>query len=161
MTISFILNGEDVVIRGDANMRLVDILRVNFGLLGTKAGCFTGKCGFCAVIFNGSVIHACLVPAFKLRDSEIITIEGFSQTDEYNDIMEGFAKAKLESCGYCTTSKILNAGALLERIKRPSRQEILHAFSGIKCRCTDPEKLVEGIERTVELRQRRLYGRSA
>jgi len=161
MTISFILNGEDVVIRSDANVRLVDILRVNFGLLETKAGCLTGKCGFCAVIFNGSVSHACLIPAFRLKGSEIITIEGFSQTDEYQDIMTGFAEAKLESCGYCTTSKILNAGALLERIKRPSRQEILQFFSGIKCRCTDPEKLVEGIERTVELRQRRLYGRSA
>jgi aerobic carbon-monoxide dehydrogenase small subunit len=161
MTISFILNGEDVVIRSDANVRLVDILRINFGLLETKAGCLTGKCGFCAVIFNGSVSHACMVPAFRLRGSEIITIEGFSQTDEYHDIMAGFAGAQLESCGYCTTSKILNAGALLERIKRPSRQEILQAFSGIKCRCTDPEKLVEGIERTVELRQRRLYGRSA
>ncbi|MDR2718982.1 MAG: 2Fe-2S iron-sulfur cluster binding domain-containing protein [Treponema sp.] len=161
MTISFILNGEDVVVRSDANVRLVDILRVNFGLLETKAGCLTGKCGFCAVIFNGSVSHACLIPAFRLKDSEIITIEGFSQTDEYQDIMAGFAGAKLESCGYCTTSKILNAGALLERIKRPSRQEILYAFSGIKCRCTDPEKLVEGIERTVELRQRRIYGRSA
>jgi len=161
MTISFILNGEDVVIRSDANIRLVDILRVNFGLLQTKAGCLTGKCGFCAVIFNGSVSHACLIPAFRLKGSEVITLEGFSQTDEYQDIMTGFAEAKLESCGYCATSKILNAGALLEKNKRPSRQEILQVFSGIKCRCTDPEKLVEGIERTVELRQRRLYGRSA
>ncbi|MDR0456831.1 MAG: 2Fe-2S iron-sulfur cluster binding domain-containing protein [Treponema sp.] len=161
MTIGFILNGEDVVIRSDANVRLIDILRVNFGLLKTKAGCLTGKCGFCAVIFNGSVNHACLVPAFRLRGSEVITIEGFSQTYEYQDIMAGFAEAQLESCGYCTTSKVLNAGALLERIKRPSRQEILQAFSGIKCRCTDPEKLVEGIEKAVELRQRRLYGRSA
>jgi len=161
MTVSFILNGEDVVIRSDANVRLVDILRVNFGLLETRAGCLTGKCGFCAVIFNGSVSHACLIPAFRLRGGEVITLEGFSQTDEYQDIMAGFADARLESCGYCTTSKILNAGALLDRIKRPSRQEILQAFSGVKCRCTDPEKLIEGIERTVELRQRRLYGRSA
>jgi len=161
MTIGFILNGEDVVIRSDANVRLVDILRVNFGLLETKAGCLTGKCGFCSVIYNGNVSHACLIPAFRLRGSEVITLEGFSQTDEYQDIMAGFAGAQLESCGYCATSKILNAGALLERIKRPSRQEILQAFSGIKCRCTDPEKLVEGIERTVELRQRRIYGRSA
>jgi len=161
MTVSFILNGEDVVVRSDANVRLVDILRANFGLLETKTGCLTGKCGFCAVIFNGSVSHACLIPVFRLKGSEVITLEGFSQTDEYQDIMAGFAGARLESCGYCATSKILNAGALLEKIKRPSRQEILRAFSGIKCRCTDPEKLVEGIEMTVELRQRRLYGRSA
>ena len=161
MTIGFILNGEDVVVRSEANVRLVDILRVNFGLLGAKAGCLTGKCGFCAVFFNGSVSHACLIPAFRVRGSEIVTIEGFSQTDEYHDIMIGFAEAGLDNCGYCQTSKILNAGALLDRIKRPSRQEILAAFSGIKCRCTDPEQLVEGVEKVVEIRQRRLYGRSA
>jgi carbon-monoxide dehydrogenase small subunit len=161
MTISFILNGEDVVIHSEANVRLIDILRVNFGLLGAKIGCLTGKCGFCAVLFNGKVHHACLVPAFRLRGSEIITIEGFSQTREYQDIKAGFAQAQVKSCGYCETSKILHAEALLDRIKRPSRQEILHAFSGIKCRCTDPEKLIEGIEMTVEFRQRRLYGRSA
>jgi carbon-monoxide dehydrogenase small subunit len=161
MTISFILNGEDVMIRSEANVRLIDILRVNFGLLGAKTGCLTGKCGFCAVLLNGKVNHACLVPAFRLRGSEIITIEGFSQTREYQDIKAGFAQAQMECCGYCETSKILHAEALLDRIKRPSRQEILYAFSGIKCRCTDPEKLIEGIEKTVEFRQRRLYGRSA
>jgi carbon-monoxide dehydrogenase small subunit len=161
MKLNFILNGEDVEVRSEANVRLIDILRVNFSLLGAKTGCLTGKCGLCAVIFNGSVSHACLIPAFKLRDSEIITIEGFSQTDEYQDIMTGFAQAGLESCGYCSTSRILSTGALLDRIKRPSREEILRAFNGIKCRCTDPEKLIEGIERTVELRQRRLYGRTA
>ena len=161
MTVSFILNGEDVVIRSEADIRLIDILRVHFGLLGAKAGCLNGKCGFCAVIFNGLVSHACLIPAFRLGGSEIITIEGFSQTDEYQDIVSGFAQARLEDCGYCRTGKILSAGALLDRIKRPSRQEVLHAFSGIKCRCTDTEKLIDGIEKTVEIRQRRLYGRSA
>jgi len=161
LTVGFILNGEDVVIQCEAGRRLINILRINFGLLGAKTGCLTGKCGFCAVIFNGLVSHACLIPAFRLRGSEVITIEGFSQTDEYHDIITGFAQAGLEGCGYCNTSKILNAGALLERIKRPSRQEILGAFSGIKCRCTDAEKLIEGIENAAEIRQRRLYGRSA
>jgi carbon-monoxide dehydrogenase small subunit len=161
MTIGFILNGEDVVIRSEANVRLIDILRVNFGLLGSKTGCLTGKCGFCTVIFNGRVNHACLIPAFKLKGGEIITIEGFSQTNECKDIVAGFAHVKLETCGYCHTSNILHAEALLERIKRPSRGEILHAFSGIKCRCTDPEKLIEGIDKIIEIRQRRLYGRTA
>ena len=161
MTVSFILNGEDVIVQSEANVRLVDILRRNFNLFGTRTHCLTGKCGYCSVIFNGSVIHACLVPAFRLRGSEVITIEGFSQTDEYHDIVAGFARAELETCGYCTTSKILVAWALLDRNKRPSHAEILHSFNGIKCRCNDPEKLIEGIEKTVELRQRRIYGRTA
>ena len=96
------------------------------------------------------------------NDRTIIAGRGVSQEQlvEYQEIVNGFAQANLEECGYCRTSKILNAGALLDRVKRPSRQDILLAFSGIKCRCNDPEKLVESIERTVELRQRRLYGRA-
>ena len=161
MTIGFILNGEDVIVRCEANIRLVDILREQFGLFGAKAGCLTGKCGFCTVIFNGSVINACLIPAFRLRDGEVITIEGFSQTNEYQDIVAGFTRANLQSCGFCDTGIILNAGALLEKNERPSRREILDAFNGIRCRCTDPDKLVEGMENAVEIRRWRLYGRSA
>jgi carbon-monoxide dehydrogenase small subunit len=160
MTISFILNGEDVVIRTEANVRLIDILRFNFKLMRTKTGCLTGKCGFCAVFFNGHVSHACLIPAFRIRDSEVITIEGFSLTAEYQDIITGFDNVGLMGCGYCETAKILNTEALLERNRRPTRQEILDAFVGIICRCTDPEELVESIEKIVETRQRRLYGRS-
>ena len=161
MTISFILNGEDVVINSEPSVRLIDILRVDFGLLGAKAGCLTGKCGFCAVFFNGSLSHACFIPAFRVNGSEVITIEGFSQTDEYHDIIAGFAQAGLKNCGYCEASKLLNAEALLEKIKRPSRQEILSALNGIKCRCTDPEQLVEGIKNAADIRQRRLHGRLA
>lgn len=160
MTIGFILNGEDVVIRADANSRLIDILRINFGLLGAKIGCLNGKCGFCSVIFNGMVSHACLIPAFLLRDSEIITIEGFSQTDEYQDIIKGFKKANMNDCGFCRTAKILSAGALLEKIKRPTEQEIINAFSGIKCRCSDQGKLIESIDYAAEIRQRRQHGRA-
>jgi len=159
VTVGFILNGEDVDIRCEADVRLIDILRESFGLTGAKAGCLSGKCGFCAVIFNGAVVNSCLIPAFRLPGSEIITIEGFSLTVEYQDIITGFSQVNLNDCGFCINSKILCASALLDRVKQPSRQEILQAFSGIKCRCTDPEKLIEGIERTVETRRRRLYGR--
>jgi carbon-monoxide dehydrogenase small subunit len=161
MTLGFILNGEDVVIRSEADIRLIDILRSSFGLLGAKPGCLMGKCGVCSVIFNGSVTQACLIPAFRIRGSEIITIEGFSQTDGYQDIMTGFTQAGMESCGYCRTGKILTAETLLGRKERPGREDILSAFSGIKCRCTDPDDLVEAVTITAELRQRRLYGRSA
>jgi carbon-monoxide dehydrogenase small subunit len=161
MTIGFILNGEDVVIRSEANVRLIDILRAHFGLSGAKAGCLSGKCGFCTVIFNGSVIHACLVPAFRLRGGEIITIEGFSVTDEYHDIVTGFSQAKFQNCGFCNTAVVLNTGVLLEKTERPSREEILNAFSGVNCRCTDPDRLVEGVQKAFEIRQQRLYGRTA
>jgi carbon-monoxide dehydrogenase small subunit len=161
MTIGFILNGEDVVVRSNAEIRLIDILRGSFGLLEAKSSCLAGKCGACSVIFNGSVTQACLIPAFRIRGSEIITIEGFSQTDGYQDIITGFTQAGMENCGYCRNGKILTAEAILGRKERPGREEILSGFSGIKCRCTDPDALVEALTIAAELRQRRLYGRSA
>ena len=161
MTIGFILNGEDVVVRTDAEYRLVDILRSTFKLLGTKTGCYMGNCGACSVIFNGDVVKSCLIPAFKIRDSEVITIEGFLQTDEYQDIVLGFSEAGVDNCGFCNTGKILATEALLSRNPRPSKNEILAAFYGIKCRCTEPESLVRGVIAVSDYRRRRLYGRSS
>ncbi|MCL2069554.1 MAG: 2Fe-2S iron-sulfur cluster-binding protein [Treponema sp.] len=161
MTISFILNGEDVEVKTEMETRLVSILRGSFGLLGTRTGCLIGKCGQCSVVLNGDVVKSCLTPAFKIRGSEIITIEGFSQTDECQDIVQGFAEAKVENCGFCNTCKILTVEALLSRNKRPTtKEEILPSFSGIGCRCTEPEELVRGVLSVVEHRRRRLYGRS-
>ena len=161
MTIGFILNGEDVEARTSAEIRLDDILRDTFSLLGTKAGCNTGNCGACSVILNGDVVKACLIPAFRIRDSEIITIEGFSQTDEYQDIIRAFEEVGVESCGFCDTGKILAMEALLSRNPRPSQDEILAGFHGIRCRCTEPEALVRVVTATVEYRRQRLYGRSS
>jgi len=158
MIINFILNGEDVVYSGDAGVRLIDILRGTFGLFGAKPGCRTGQCGACTVIFNGYASPSCLIPAFKIKGREIITIEGFSQTIEYQEIIQGFAGVHLGNCGYCEAGKILCIDALLERIQSPTREEILMGFSGVKCRCTNVERLVKAVNITAELRQRRLYG---
>ena len=158
MTIGFILNGDDLELQFDAENRLVDILRKNFGLLGAKTGCYTGKCGACSIIFNGEVVKSCLIPAFKVRDSEIITIEGFSQYDEYQDIILGFSETGLENCGFCNTGKILTTEALFRSNRSPSRDEILSAFNGIKCRCTEPEELVQSVMKAAEYRRRRSNG---
>ena len=161
MTINFILNGEDVTARSEASVRLIDILRGSFGLMGAKYGCLSGQCGACTVIFNGQVSSACLIPAFKIRGCEIITIEGYSQTDDYHDIVTGFEEAAIWNCGYCESGKILCAGSLLERVATPAREEILAGFSGIKCRCTNVDKLVEAVNIAAGIRQRRLYGRAS
>jgi carbon-monoxide dehydrogenase small subunit len=160
MTIDFILNGEDVVVRTEADIRLLDILRDTFGLGGTRIGCLTGCCGACTVIFNGNIAQSCLIPAFRVRGGEIITIEAFSQTDEYQDIVEGFSRTGHKTCGFCTTGKILALESLLELKPRPGRKDILPAFDGVKCRCTDPDSLVEAVLAVSEIRQRRIYGRS-
>jgi len=159
MTLGFILNGEDVLANSAPETRLVDILRDDFGLTETKAGCRTGICSSCSIIFNGNVVKACLIPAFKINGGEIITIEGFSQTDEYQDIVLGFSEAGLENCGFCNTAKILATQALLGRNHRPTKEAILLAFYGIRCRCTEPEELVKGVMAVTDSRRLKLYGR--
>jgi carbon-monoxide dehydrogenase small subunit len=161
MTVGFILNGEDVVVRTEAGVRLIHILRESFGLFGAKSGCLNGQCGACSIIFNGNVTSACLIPAFRIKGSEIITIEGFSQTDEYHDIVTGFKEVHLGNCGYCESGKILCTEAILERFPKPTREEIIMNFSGINCRCTNIDRLVEAVNCIIDIRQRRLYGRSA
>jgi len=160
MTMTFILNGEDVTADSNPETRLVDILRDNFNLMGAKNGCSIGVCGTCLIIFNGEVLKSCLIPALKIRGCEIITIEGFSQTFDYQDIIQGFSETGFEDCGFCTTGRILATEALLSRNKAPSREEILLAFNGIRCRCTEPDLLVKGVLAASEYRRRRLYGHS-
>jgi len=156
MTINFILNGEDVVFNGEAGVRLIDILRGSFSLFGSKTGCLSGQCGACTIIFNGQVTSACLIPAFRISGSEIITIEGFSQTMEYQEIKNAFVQEHLGNCSYCESGKVLCTEALLEHIPMPTKEEILMGFSGIKCRCTNVERLVKAVNNIAAARQRRL-----
>jgi len=157
MTINFILNGEDVAFNAEPGVRLIDILRGTFGLFGSKPGCLSGQCGACTIIFNGQVSPSCLIPAFKIQGAEIITIEGFSQTVEYQEITDAFVQEHLGNCGYCEAGKVLCTEALLEHIPNPTREEILAGFSGIKCRCTNAERLVKVVNNIAAIRQRRLY----
>jgi carbon-monoxide dehydrogenase small subunit len=161
MTIGFILNGEDVKVQAEANFRLIDMLRSNFNLLEAKSGCLSGRCGCCSVMFNGKVKLACSIPAFHVRGSEIVTLEGFTQTDEYQDIIKGFSKAHVETCGYCNAAKIFAIEAFLDINPKPDKTEAAEAFDGITCRCTEPSSLIDALLFTADIRQRRLYGHRA
>jgi aerobic carbon-monoxide dehydrogenase small subunit len=160
MTISFILNGEDVTAKARSVDRLSDVLRDQFDLLGVQSDCRCGRCGRCLVFLDGRLVPSCILPAFKARGREIITIEGFSQTEDYRDISEGFKKAGVETCGFCESSKAMAASALLERSPRPSPTEILAFMSVAQCRCTDPDALVRAVQASSELKARRLYRRA-
>jgi len=160
MTLSFILNGEDVSIRVRTVDRLSDVLRGGFGLLGVQSDCRSGRCGRCLVFLDGRLVPSCLVPAFRARGSEVVTIEGFALTDEYQDIVEGFEAAGVETCGFCEAGKIMATAALLERHSRPGAGEILEQLSSAPCRCTDPESLVRAVQAAADRRARRLYRRA-
>jgi carbon-monoxide dehydrogenase small subunit len=160
MTISFILNGEDVSAQVRSVDRLSDILHDQFGLLGVKSDCRCGRCGRCLVFLDGRLVPSCIIPAFKARSREIITLEGFSQTEEYQDIFQAFRDAGVETCGFCEGAKIMAAAALLERKARPTSSEILEFMSAVPCRCTDPDSLVRAVTTAVDYKARRLYRRA-
>ncbi|MDA8426922.1 MAG: 2Fe-2S iron-sulfur cluster-binding protein [Treponema sp.] len=160
MTLSFILNGEDVSARVRSVDRLSDLLREHFGLLGLQSDCRGGRCGRCLIMLGGRLVPSCILPAFRIRGMEVVTIEGFSQTDEYQDIVAGFKSAGVETCGFCDSAKILATATLLERRTRPTNAEILEQLSVAPCRCTDPETLVHGVQAAAERRARRLYHRA-
>jgi carbon-monoxide dehydrogenase small subunit len=159
MKTRFSLNGVAVSIDVEPGERLSTILRDRFHLKSTKCGCLQGRCGACSVIWNGAIVASCLVPAFRLAGTKIITLEGFTKTDNYKDIETGFAEVPVQMCGYCDSAKILTAESLLGKNKQLSRDEILLAFTGIRCTCTNPDTLVNGILAAAKVRKRRLYER--
>ncbi|MDR2392871.1 MAG: 2Fe-2S iron-sulfur cluster binding domain-containing protein [Treponema sp.] len=162
MTLGFTLNHEKVTIQTASDTRLIDLLRERFSLIGAKSGCLTGGCGACSVIFNRTVAKSCLIPAFRVQNSTVITLEGFAKTDDYKDIIQGFAAAGVLTCGYCDSGKILTMEVILAKKPRPSsRTDILAELRGIRCRCTEPESLVAAVLAIADIRQRRLYGRRA
>ena len=159
MTVSFILNGEDVSANARSVDRLSDLLRSAFSLLGVRSDCRFGRCGRCLLLLDGRLVPSCIVPAFNVRGKEVVTIEGFAQTEDYRDIVDGFESAGVETCGFCEGPKIMAIAALLERRPRPSQREILEHMSSAPCRCTDPEAIVRAVQAVAELRARRLYRR--
>jgi len=161
VTIGFMLNGESVTCEAAMGERLIDLLRDRFHLTGARAGCREGICGACTVFWNDRVVNACLVPAFRARDTEVLTLEAFATTPGYRDIRDGFAEAGVETCGFCDAGTIFGAEALLSRNPQPTREEIAAAFDGTRCGCADPERLVAGTLAAAERRRRRRYGRRA
>ncbi len=156
MIISFILNGETVSVQAPPEKRLIALLREDLGLKGAKAGCLKGQCGSCTVLLNGSPVPSCLVPAFAVRDGEVVTAEGLAMTEDFGDIVQGFTRAGVNPCGYCAGATSLTVHALLESIPRPSDAEIREALSGIHCRCLHYRGLIRGIKIAAQLRLRRL-----
>ena len=127
------------------NTTLVDFIRKDLQLTGTKTGCGTGDCGSCVVLINGKPTKSCIFPARKAHETEIITIEGIAQGETLSPIQEAFVKSGAIQCGYCTPGMIIEATALLKSQPKPSKNEIKKAISGHICRCTGYVKIVEAI----------------
>ena len=157
MNTSFILNGELVSIDTSPDALLVDILRQRFGLLGTRPGCTQGYCGTCSVLIDGRLTPSCMIPAFRITGRDVLTIEGFMQTQDFLDIERGFEQAGMSPCRYCVAGKVLTAQALLLETQDPQIDEIREAVSAIYCRCTSYYAFIEGIRFAAEVRRRRVH----
>ncbi len=126
---------------------LVDVIRKKVGLTGTKKGCGQGDCGACTVLVDGKPILSCLTLAITCRGKKITTIEGLTgDTGELHPIQQAFVDYGAVQCGFCTPGMILTAKALLDRIARPTEEEIKRSISGNICRCTGYKKIIEAIE---------------
>ncbi len=125
---------------------LLEVLREDLGLTGTKHGCELGECSTCGVLVDGKPWLSCLALPLDLEGREITTVEGLAQGSRPHPLQLAFAELGAAQCGYCTPSMLLTARALLDRDPRPSRSAIQHALSGVLCRCTGYAKIFEAVE---------------
>lgn len=146
MKIAFRLNGSDIAIDTDPCRRVVDILREDLGLTGTKESCGSGECGSCTILVEGESRLSCLMVAGQLSGREITTIEGLGSQGEMHPVQKAFVDHGAVQCGFCTPGMVLAAVDLLRRNPRPGRQEIRRGLSGNICRCTGYQKIVDAVE---------------
>lgn len=145
MKISFVLNGTDTCIDVAPDKRVIDVLREDLGLTGTKEACGSGECGACTVLVDGKARLSCLMVAAQLKDRNLITIEGLGSEKAPHPIQEAFIEHGAVQCGFCTPGMALSAAALLKTSPSPSREEIREGISGNLCRCTGYQKIVDAI----------------
>ena len=147
MELSFTLNGKGITLYTNPNRRLLDILRIDLGLTGTKEGCGEGECGACTVIIDGRAIHSCLVLACQMEGKSVLTIEGLEEKGELSRIQQIFVEETAIQCGYCTTGMIMSAKALLMHNAHPSEEEIRNALAGNICRCSGYTQIIRAVNR--------------
>jgi aerobic-type carbon monoxide dehydrogenase small subunit (CoxS/CutS family) len=154
--LTFFLNQREVSVSVAPNRRLLDVLREELHLTGTKEGCGIGECGACTVLLNGRPVNSCLILAGQAQGAEITTIEGVKNEDgELHPLQEAFLEEGAVQCGFCTPGMVLGALALLRKNSGPTEDEIKEAISGNLCRCTGYKQIVEAIQSAaVKLRRK-------
>lgn len=150
MLINFKLNGESRSLDVLPMARLLDLVREQLQLTGTKEGCGEGECGACTVIIDGSIVNSCLVPAAQVNGSELTTIEGIAHNDQLHVVQQAFIEHGGAQCGICTPGMVLAAVDLLKRNPKPTENEIRNGLAGNLCRCTGYMKIFESVVRAYE-----------
>ena len=145
VTITTTINDKSLALAIDANQTLLDLLRDELGLTGTKRGCEIGECGACTVLVDGQAVHACLVLATQIDGMQVVTVEGLQKDGKLHPLQESFWDHDAAHCGFCTPGMLMSAKALLDENPRPSEQDIRTAISGNLCRCSGYVQIVEAI----------------
>jgi aerobic-type carbon monoxide dehydrogenase small subunit (CoxS/CutS family) len=139
------LNGEEMTVEVKPSTLLVEVLRDQLELTGTKVACGEGECGACTVLLDGQPVNSCLVPALKAQGREVLTVEGLAPLGELHPLQKAFVEHGAVQCGYCTPGMLMSAKALLDHNPSPTEDEVRLAISGNLCRCTGYAKIVEAI----------------
>ncbi len=145
--ISTEINGKPYLFRSSVDKTLLDLVREDAHLTGSKEGCGEGECGACTMFLDGKAVMACLVPAARAHNASVVTVEGISQPDQLHPVQQAFVKEGAVQCGYCTPGFVMSAVKLLEEKPKPTTYEIKTAISGNLCRCTGYYKIVSAIEK--------------
>ena len=140
------VNGEEMAVMVPPYKTLLEVLREDLGLTGTKHGCELGECSTCGVLVDGKPFLSCLAMPLDLEGCEITTVEGMASGSELHPLQVAFAELGAAQCGYCTPAMLLTAKALLDHDPHPSREAIMNALSGVLCRCTGYVKIFEAVE---------------
>ena len=140
------VNGETFSLSVLPQKTLLEVLREELDLIGTKEGCSEGECGVCTVLLDGVPVRSCLLLAVDVRGRKVTTVEGLSQGEKLHPIQNAFIDRGAIQCGFCTPGMLLSAKALLDQTSSPSEDEIRVAISGNLCRCTGYQKIVEAIQ---------------
>lgn len=140
--ISFTVNGQLQKVTVDENSRLIDLLRDELGLIGTKEGCGEGECGACTIIMDGETVASCLVMAFQADGSNILTIEGLENEGKLHPVQQAYIDVGAVQCGFCIPGMVLSTKSLLDKNPNPNDEEIREGLSGNLCRCTGYNKMV-------------------
>lgn len=147
MKLSFRVNGKEIALEADAGRRLIDILRDDLGLTGTKEGCSEGECSACTVLIDGRAVNSCLTVAAQLQGKRVVTIEGLEAGGRPDALQAAFVEEGAIQCGYCAAGMIMSAKALLSRNPDPSEQDIRAAVSGNICRCSGYTQIIRAVRR--------------
>ena len=156
VTLSLVVNGQQVVRDVDPSMTLLHFLRDNLKLFGTKEACGEGECGACTIIMNGSAVTSCIILAVEAEGAEITTVEGLAKDGKLSILQEEFISQDALQCGFCTPGFLMSARALLNHNPNPTDEEIIEALSGNLCRCTGYVPILNAVKRTAERERKEL-----